>query len=169
MSWKKVLTMPFALLTLVGCAHEDDRNCVAASYPFTHFPAPLQAESFVFACRAHEGEPGVGIRANGDVVVLERFPDAGALFFEWKPREGTGVVATVRYEELSAKVAALAKLPSMPWKWDPSLRDDIDCFGRPDARSITVVPLAAAGRRTFPAAAEIVAWMKLLPRQRANR
>ncbi len=146
---------------LSACHEEPPPNCWASRYPFESFPAPSDADPYLLACYPKGAVAGVGIRVDGTVVVLEgRNKGPYDLMVPLSERApSSGAPRVVPSAELAARREQLAKLPAMPWKWDPTLQDELDCFGRTAPGSNTVVPLSAGARPMSAGAKSLVDWM----------
>ncbi len=162
---KWLVALSVAAACVSACGHEPARNCWDSRYPFEAFPAPTSAEPYLFACRAKGPNPGIGIRADGTVVLLEVGVDASGVATEWRARTTDGgAPRVVPPAELAARGEQVAKLPAMPWPWDRTLQDELDCFGRTASGSNTVVPLSAGTRPPSAGAKSVLDWMNGLKR-----
>jgi hypothetical protein len=146
-----------------GCARDPMPNCWDTRYPFEVVPVPRETEPYLFACRAKGAALGIAVRFDGTVVALEKGVEADGTESEWHARPvaaggGLGLSST----ELEKARRALETLPAMPWPWDRTLQDELDCFGRTAPGPDRVVPLSAGARPTRAGQREIVVWLERL-------
>ena len=158
-----LLVTTFVLALFVGgCPQERAWNCFDNEYPFDSFTSPPGTDELVFACKPNP--IGVGIRADGTVVFLE----ARAIDFTldpWAPRQtdagaDAGPPIVVPRAELEARRAEGTKEPAMPWPWDRTLRESLECFARVGTETRTVVPLTAKGRKPSATGLRLANWIR---------
>lgn len=149
-------------LFVAGCRQEPAWNCVDNEYPFDRFDSPSGTEDLVFACKPNP--IGVGIRADGTVVLLEARSTNFVLDPWARLLTDGGVVAgastVVPRAELEARRAEGAHEPAMPWPWDRTLRESLECFERVGTDTRTVVPLTAKGRNPSAVGLRLATWIR---------
>ena len=144
-----------SVIVAAGCAGEPVINCWNWN-SVDSLSAPPFTEEFLFACKANP--EGVAIRRDGGVVLVRAPQDARA---PWG-LPGTAVPAlfTIDRAELNAARADLERLPPMTWPSDPTLADDLECFGRARAAGPSVTALIAGSRKPTPEVERLALWVR---------